>query len=96
MRSGRTYRIDSIAVLPFTNGDANTEYLSDGITESLSTASPTCPGLPDLAAVPAVCAAVSKPVNFMAGIKGKVRFPRTVRDDAGAEQTHADLTALVD
>ena len=37
MRSGRTARIDSIAVLPFANvaGDANTEYLSDGITESL-------------------------------------------------------------
>src|SRR5712691_7743389 len=29
------------------------------------------PGLPDLAAVRAVCAAVSKPVNFMAGIQGK-------------------------
>jgi 2-methylisocitrate lyase-like PEP mutase family enzyme len=29
------------------------------------------PGLPDLAAVKAVCAAVGKPVNFMAGIKGK-------------------------
>jgi 2-methylisocitrate lyase-like PEP mutase family enzyme len=29
------------------------------------------PGLPDLAAVKAVCTAVSKPVNFMAGIKGK-------------------------
>ena len=29
------------------------------------------PGLPDLAAVKAVCAAVSKPVNFMAGIRGK-------------------------
>jgi 2-methylisocitrate lyase-like PEP mutase family enzyme len=29
------------------------------------------PGLPDIAAVKAVCAAVSKPVNFMAGIKGK-------------------------
>jgi len=29
------------------------------------------PGLPDLAAVRAVCRAVSKPVNFMAGIKGK-------------------------
>ncbi len=32
------------------------------------------PGLPDLAAVQAVCRAVSKPVNFMAGIKGK-SFP---------------------
>ncbi|HEX7053389.1 MAG TPA: isocitrate lyase/phosphoenolpyruvate mutase family protein [Burkholderiales bacterium] len=29
------------------------------------------PGLPDLAAVREVCAAVGKPVNFMAGIKGK-------------------------
>jgi 2-methylisocitrate lyase-like PEP mutase family enzyme len=29
------------------------------------------PGLPDLAAVRAVCRAVSKPVNFMVGIKGK-------------------------
>jgi 2-methylisocitrate lyase-like PEP mutase family enzyme len=29
------------------------------------------PGLPDLAAVRAVCAAVTKPVNFMVGIPGK-------------------------
>jgi 2-methylisocitrate lyase-like PEP mutase family enzyme len=29
------------------------------------------PGLPDLAAVRAVCSALKKPVNFMAGIKGK-------------------------
>jgi 2-methylisocitrate lyase-like PEP mutase family enzyme len=29
------------------------------------------PGLPDLAAVRTVCAAVSRPVNFMVGIKGK-------------------------
>jgi len=29
------------------------------------------PGLPDLEAVRAVCAAVTKPVNFMVGIKGK-------------------------
>ena len=29
------------------------------------------PGLPDLAAVREVCAAVRKPVNFMVGIKGK-------------------------
>jgi 2-methylisocitrate lyase-like PEP mutase family enzyme len=29
------------------------------------------PGLPDLAAVRAVCAAVGKPVNFMVGIRGK-------------------------
>jgi serine/threonine protein kinase/tetratricopeptide (TPR) repeat protein len=37
LRSLRAAKIDSIAVLPFTNmgGDANTDYLSDGITESL-------------------------------------------------------------
>jgi serine/threonine protein kinase len=37
LRSSRTPQIDSIAVLPFTNvsGDTNTDYLSDGITESL-------------------------------------------------------------
>ena len=37
LRAGRTIQIDSIAVLPFTNGggDVNTDYLSDGITESL-------------------------------------------------------------
>jgi len=29
------------------------------------------PGLPDLAAVKAICAALSKPFNFMAGIKGR-------------------------
>jgi 2-methylisocitrate lyase-like PEP mutase family enzyme len=29
------------------------------------------PGLPDLAAVRALCGAVTKPVNFMAGIRGK-------------------------
>ncbi|MGA8439817.1 MAG: isocitrate lyase/phosphoenolpyruvate mutase family protein [Candidatus Sulfotelmatobacter sp.] len=92
------------------------------------------PGLPDLAAVGAVCGAVSKPVNFMVESKenhfpwvisprrsqahqpcdltpsrgndrfarrcmrGKrrrpVRFPRPVRDHAGAQQTPAELTAL--
>jgi serine/threonine protein kinase len=37
VQSVRKAQIDSIAVLPFTNGggDANTDYLSDGITESL-------------------------------------------------------------
>jgi 2-methylisocitrate lyase-like PEP mutase family enzyme len=29
------------------------------------------PGLPDLAAVRAICASVGKPVNFMAGLKGR-------------------------
>ncbi len=37
LRSYKTRQIDSLAVLPFTNqgGDATTDYLSDGITESL-------------------------------------------------------------
>jgi eukaryotic-like serine/threonine-protein kinase len=37
LRSGRASQIDSLAVLPFTNvsGDVNSDYLSDGITESL-------------------------------------------------------------
>jgi serine/threonine protein kinase len=38
LRSGRAAQIDSIAVLPFVNGsgNANMEYLSDGIAESLT------------------------------------------------------------
>jgi len=37
LRSSKPTQIDSVAVLPFTNvsGDANTDYLTDGITESL-------------------------------------------------------------
>jgi serine/threonine protein kinase len=37
LRPSKAAQIDSIAVLPFTNasGDASTDYLSDGITESL-------------------------------------------------------------
>jgi eukaryotic-like serine/threonine-protein kinase len=37
VRSSRVAQIDSLAVLPFANGggDADTDYLSDGITESL-------------------------------------------------------------
>jgi eukaryotic-like serine/threonine-protein kinase len=37
LRSGKATKIDTIAVLPFVNvsGDAKTDYLSDGITESL-------------------------------------------------------------
>ncbi|HEY1936133.1 MAG TPA: isocitrate lyase/phosphoenolpyruvate mutase family protein [Acetobacteraceae bacterium] len=43
------------------------------------------PGLPDLAAVRAICAAVSKPVNFMAGIKGK-SFSVAELADAGVKR----------
>jgi len=39
------------------------------------------PGLPDIAAVRTVCTAVSKPFNFMVGIKGR-SFP--VRELAAA------------
>jgi 2-methylisocitrate lyase-like PEP mutase family enzyme len=43
------------------------------------------PGLPDLAAVRAVCAAVKKPVNFMAGIRGK-SFPVKELEAAGVRR----------
>jgi TolB-like protein/tetratricopeptide (TPR) repeat protein len=47
LQSHRTGQIDSIAVLPFTNGggDTNTDYLSDGITESLIGSLAHVPGL---------------------------------------------------
>ena len=60
------------------------------------------PGLPDLDAVRAVCAAVTKPVNFMVGIKGK-SFSVAELQDAGvrrislATSLHsAAMTALID
>jgi 2-methylisocitrate lyase-like PEP mutase family enzyme len=43
------------------------------------------PGLPDLAAVRAVCEALSKPVNFMVGIKGK-SFSVAELADAGVRR----------
>ena len=43
------------------------------------------PGLPDLAAVRAVCAAVSKPVNFMVGIRG-ASFTVAELADAGVKR----------
>ena len=43
------------------------------------------PGLPDLAAVRAVCAALSKPVSFMASIKGK-SFSVTELQGAGVRR----------
>jgi len=46
------------------------------------------PGLPDMDAVRAVCAAIKKPFNFMAGIKGKT-FP--VADLAGARVKRISL-----
>lgn len=60
------------------------------------------PGLPDLQSVRTVCSALSKPVNFMVGIKGK-SFP--VRDlaEAGVKRIslatslyRAAMTGLVD
>ena len=43
------------------------------------------PGLPDIEAVRTVCAALSKPLNFMAGIKGK-SFPKAELQAAGVSR----------
>ena len=60
------------------------------------------PGLPDLAAVRAVCAALRKPVNFMAGIKGK-SFPVRELEAAGVRRVslatslyRAAMSGLID
>jgi TolB-like protein/DNA-binding winged helix-turn-helix (wHTH) protein len=47
LRSGKTRSIDSIAVLPFANAaaDADADYLSDGITEALTSNLVRVPGL---------------------------------------------------
>jgi 2-methylisocitrate lyase-like PEP mutase family enzyme len=59
------------------------------------------PGLPDLDAVRAVCAALSQPVNFMAGIKGK-SFTVAALSQAGVKRVslatslyRAAMTGLV-
>ena len=59
------------------------------------------PGLPDLEAVRAVCAALSRPVNFMAGIKGK-SFTVAALSEAGVKRVslatslyRAAMTGLV-
>ena len=60
------------------------------------------PGLPDLASVRAVCAAVSKPVNFMAGIKGKsftvaeLKAAGVKRISLASSLYRAAMTGLVD
>ena len=60
------------------------------------------PGLPDLAAVRSVCAAVSKPVNFMVGMKG-MSFPVSDLAAAGVRRIslatslyRAAMTGLLD
>ena len=60
------------------------------------------PGLPDLAAVRAVCAALTKPVNFMAGIRGR-SFSVAELEAAGARRIslatslyRAAMTGLAD
>jgi 2-methylisocitrate lyase-like PEP mutase family enzyme len=60
------------------------------------------PGLPDLASVRIVCAALSKPFNFMAGIKGK-SFTVTELEAAGVRRIslatslyRAAMTGLLD
>jgi 2-methylisocitrate lyase-like PEP mutase family enzyme len=59
------------------------------------------PGLPDLDAVRTVCAALSRPVNFMAGIKGK-SFTVATLSEAGVKRVslatslyRAAMTGLV-
>ena len=60
------------------------------------------PGLPDLAAVRAVCSAVSKPVNFMVGIKGKsftvaeLKAAGVKRISLASSLYRAAMTGLVD
>jgi 2-methylisocitrate lyase-like PEP mutase family enzyme len=60
------------------------------------------PGLPDLDALRAVCAALSRPVNFMAGIKGK-SFSVAALSAAGVKRVslatslyRAAMTGLID
>jgi 2-methylisocitrate lyase-like PEP mutase family enzyme len=60
------------------------------------------PGLPDLAAVRAVCAALTKPFNFMAGIKGR-SFTVAELEEAGVRRIslatslyRAAMTGLLD
>jgi 2-methylisocitrate lyase-like PEP mutase family enzyme len=60
------------------------------------------PGLPDLAAVRKVCAALNKPFNFMVGIKGR-SFSRAELEAAGVKRIslatslyRAAMTGLVD
>jgi 2-methylisocitrate lyase-like PEP mutase family enzyme len=60
------------------------------------------PGLPDLAAVRAVCAAISRPFNFMVGIKGKsfsvgeLAAAGVRRISLATSLYRAAMTALVD
>lgn len=56
---------------------------TSSVCRLLNKQEPTCclpPGLPDLAAVRAVCTALSRPVNFMVGIKGKSFFCAELAD----------------
>jgi 2-methylisocitrate lyase-like PEP mutase family enzyme len=60
------------------------------------------PGIPDLESVRAVCAAVSRPVNFMAGIRGR-SFSLAALEEAGVRRVslatslyRAAMTALVE
>ncbi len=60
------------------------------------------PGLPDIASVRTVCSAISKPFNFMVGIKGK-SFPAAELEAAGVRRIslatspyRAAMTGLLD
>ncbi len=77
-----TRAIDSVAVLPFVNagGDANTEYLSDGLTESLINSLSELPNLKVIAR------------SSVFRYKGKEVDPQTVGRELGV---HAVLTGRV-
>ena len=72
--------INSLAVLPFTNSDPNTEYLSDGITESLID---SLSRMPDLKV---------KSRNTVFHYKGRETDPKTIGRELGV---HALLSGSV-
>ena len=78
--SASTTTINSLAVLPFTNNDPNTEYLSDGITESL---------IDSLSRMPNVKV---KSRNTVFHYKGRETDPQTIGRELGV---HALLSGTV-
>ncbi len=75
-----TTTINSLAVLPFTNSDPNTEYLSDGITESL---------IDNLSRMPNLKV---KSRNTVFHYKGRETDPKTIGRELGV---HALLSGTV-
>src|SRR4026208_1413246 len=78
--SASTTTINSLAVLPFTNSDPNTQYLSDGITESLIDSLSRMPNLK------------VKSRNTVFHYKGRETDPKTIGRELGV---HALLSGSV-